>query len=174
MTPRPPTPMSQMREQSLNTHIQSPPMSDIRNSSPRCSDHTSTQPTELPQCVSPANPTSPPRQPVFSPVTEHTPMSEMRENPVQESDTPEQPIKLPTPTSSPSPAAKSPRRSSRICAAPQRRGYDSSQGFGNLASPSAWIFEENGIVLSPTVFKTEASDPDTLTFSKLLWLILNM
>jgi hypothetical protein len=60
----------------------------------------------------------------------------------------------------------SPRRSTRIRAAPQRLGYDNTQGHGYFASPSAWIFEENGIVLSPTAFKAAASDPDTLSFDQ--------
>ena len=50
--------------------------------------------------------------------------------------------------------------------APVRLGYDGKQGHGYIAEPSAWIFEENGIVLSPTAFKATASDPDTLTFDQ--------
>ncbi|KAI2494789.1 hypothetical protein MHU86_19740 [Fragilaria crotonensis] len=69
------------------------------------------------------------------------------------------PIKSPPPPTSP-------RRSNRIRAAPQRLGYDNTQGHGYFASPSAWIFEENGIILSPTAFKAAASDPDTLSFDQ--------
>ncbi|KAI2505861.1 hypothetical protein MHU86_8557 [Fragilaria crotonensis] len=64
------------------------------------------------------------------------------------------------------PPPTSPRRSNRIRAAPQRLGYDNTQGHGYFASPSAWIFEENGIILSPTAFKAAASDPDTLSFDQ--------
>ncbi|KAI2509754.1 hypothetical protein MHU86_4607 [Fragilaria crotonensis] len=71
----------------------------------------------------------------------------------------EQPVKSPPPPTSP-------RRSNRIRAAPQRLGYDNTQGHGYFASPSAWIFEENGIILSPTAFKATASDPDTLSFDQ--------
>jgi hypothetical protein len=89
-------------------------------------------------------------------------MSETRENQVPDSDTPEQPTKLPSPPSPP----KSPRRSSHIRAAPQHLGYNCTQGYGYLASPNAWIFEENGIVFSPTAFKAAASEPDTLSFDQ--------
>jgi hypothetical protein len=60
----------------------------------------------------------------------------------------------------------SPCRFNRIRAAPQQLGYESTQGHGYLASPSAWISEENGIILSPTAFKAAASDPDTLSFDQ--------
>jgi hypothetical protein len=60
----------------------------------------------------------------------------------------------------------SPRRFNRIHAAPQRLGYDNTQGHGYFASPSAWIFEEHGIILSPTAFKAAASDPDTMSFDQ--------
>ncbi|KAI2508376.1 hypothetical protein MHU86_6050 [Fragilaria crotonensis] len=92
-------------------------------------------------------------------------MSETRESPVPDNafalDSPrdEQPVKSPPPPTSP-------RRSNRIRAAPQRLGYDNTQGHGYFASPSAWIFEENGIILSPTAFKAAASDPDTLSFDQ--------
>ncbi|KAI2500886.1 hypothetical protein MHU86_13606 [Fragilaria crotonensis] len=33
---------------------------------------------------------------------------------------------------------------------------------GYFASPSAWIFEQNGIIRSPPASKAAASDPDTL------------
>ncbi|KAI2492953.1 hypothetical protein MHU86_21592 [Fragilaria crotonensis] len=113
----------------------------------------------------PSYPISPVHQPIFSPVREQTPMSETRESPVPDNafalDSPrdEQPVKSPPPPTSP-------RRSNRIRAAPQRLGYDNTQGHGYFASPSAWIFEENGIILSPTAFKAAASDPDTLSFDQ--------
>jgi hypothetical protein len=84
-------------------------------------------------------------------------MSETRENPVPDNVPFERPAKLPS---------MSPRRSNHICAAPQCLGYNSTQGHGYFASPSAWIFEENGIILSPTAFKAAASDPDTLSFDQ--------
>ena len=86
-------------------------------------------------------------------------MSETREIPVPDNSF-EQRDKSPMPPTSP-------RRSNRICAAPQRLGYNkNTQGHGYLASPSAWIFEENGIILSPTAFKAAASDPDILSFDQ--------
>ena len=86
-------------------------------------------------------------------------MSETREIPVPDNSF-EQRDKSPMPPTSP-------RRSNRICAAPQRLGYNkNTQGHGYFASPSAWIFEENGIILSPTAFKAAASDPDTLSFDQ--------
>ena len=90
-------------------------------------------------------------------------MAEIRENPVP-INVPafEQPAKSPTPPASP-PPTMSPRRSNRIRAAPQHLGYDNTQGHGYFASPSARIFEENGIILSPTACKAAASDPDTLS-----------
>ena len=96
MTPSLPTPMSQTREQPFTTHLQSPPTSDIRNSSPRHSDHTRIQQTESPQRNSPATPTSPPCQPVFSPVQEHTLRFETRENQDPDSDTPERHLRHPS------------------------------------------------------------------------------
>ena len=101
------------------------------------------------------------RQPVSSPVREHTLRSKTREYQVPDSDTSEQPTKLP---STPHLPPKSPRHSSRIRALPQHLRYNSTQGYGYIPSPSAWIFEENGIVFSPTAFKAAASDPDTLSF----------
>ena len=47
-----------------------------------------------------------------------------------------------------------------------RLGYNSSQCHGYFASPNAWIFEENGIILSASAFKAAASDPDTLSFDQ--------
>jgi hypothetical protein len=86
-------------------------------------------------------------------------MSETRESPVPDN-TFEQPVNSPMPPTSPPPAT-SQRRSNRIRAAPQCLGCNNTQGHGYFASPSAWIFEENGIILSPT-----ASDPDTLSFDQ--------
>ena len=83
-------------------------------------------------------------------------MSETRETLVP-SNSFAQPAKSPTPPTSPPPPTL-PRRSSRIRAAPQRLGY--------FAALSAWIFEKNGIFLSPTAFKAAASDPDTLSFDQ--------
>lgn len=55
-----------------------------------------------------------------------------------------------------------------ICAsAPKHLGYNNTQSHEYLvASPSAWIFEEKGIILSPSGFKAAASDPDTLSFDQ--------
>ena len=154
MTPRPATPVSQTREHFQD--FQSPPKSDIRMPTPPQPIETA----ELPQVNAPATPASVPRQPLFSPVREQTPMSEMREQLSVAHRSPDPP-KAPTP-----PPMKSPRRSNRQRVAPQRLGYDNTQGHGYIASPSAWIFEENGIVLSPTIFKATATDPDTLTFDQ--------
>ena len=59
-----------------------------------------------------------------------------------------------------------PRQSNCIRTAPQCLGYNNTQGHGYFASPSAWIFEENGIILSPTAFKATTSDPDILSFDQ--------
>ena len=158
VTPRPPTPtMSQMREQPIDLRsLQSPPTPDIRNSSLQRRSYPSSQAKEEIQRKVPATPISPVHQPIFSPVKEQTPMSETRETLVP-SNLFAQPAKSPTPPTSPPPPT-SPRRSSRIRAAPQHLGY--------FAASSAWIFEENGIILSPTALKAAASDPDTLSFDQ--------
>jgi hypothetical protein len=52
------------------------------------------------------------------------------------------------------------------CSTATSWGYDSTQDHGYFASPSAWIFEEDGIILSQTAFKAAASDPDTLSFDQ--------
>ena len=98
VAPRPPTLMSQTREPPSGTHLQSPPTSDIRNSSLQRSAHTSVLQKESPQHNSSATPTSPPRQPVFPPLREHTPMSETRKNAVPDLYTTDLPTKLFTPT----------------------------------------------------------------------------
>jgi hypothetical protein len=85
-------------------------------------------------------------------------MSETREIPVPENSF-EQRARSPMPPTSP-------RQSNRICAAPQRLGYNNTKGHGYFASPIGWIFEENGIFLFPTAFKAAASDPDTLSFDQ--------
>ncbi len=92
-------------------------------------------------------------------------MSETRENPVPDNVPFDLPAKLPILPASPPPTT-SPRRSNLILAAPQHLRYDNTQGHGYFASPSAWIFEEDGIILSPTAFKAAASDPDTLSFDQ--------
>ena len=152
VTPRPSTPtMSRMREQPIDLRsLQSPPTPDIRNYTP------AHKLRERYKRRVPATPVSPVHQPIFSPIKEQTPMSETRETLVP-SNLFAQPAKSPTPPTSPPPPT-SPRRSSRIHAAPQCLGY--------FAAPSAWIFEENGIILSPTAFKAAASDPDTLSFDQ--------
>jgi hypothetical protein len=160
MTPKPPTPRSQTREQSSDNNLQSPPTPDIRSTSWQSPAHPSPQQEELQRNV-PTTPGSPLRQPTFSPVKDQHPMSQTRETPtlIEDPMPPGPTVKSPTPL-------KSPRRSNRIRAAPQRLGYDNTQGLGYLASPSVWIFEENGIILCPTAFKAAASDPDTLTFDQ--------
>jgi hypothetical protein len=158
LTPRPPTPMmSQTREMPIDHRsLQSPPTPDISNPSLQLRPHSSSQAKDGTPHKVPATPISPVHQPVFSPVREQPPMSETRENPVPDNSF-EQPATSPTPPMSPPPPT-SPRRSVRIRTAPQR--------LGSFASPSAWIFEENGIILSPTAFKAAASDPDTLSFDQ--------
>ena len=164
-TPRPPTPtMSQTREQAIEFRsLQSPPTPDIRNSPRERRSHSSSEAKEETPRKVPATPISPVHQPIFSPVMEQTPMSETRETPVPDNSVTG--AKSPMPPTSPPPPT-SPRRSNRIRAAPQRLGYNNTQGHGYFASPSAWIFEENGIILSPTAFKAAASDPDTLSFDQ--------
>jgi hypothetical protein len=159
LTLRPPTTMmSQTREMPIDYQsLQSPPTPDIRNSCLQRRPHSSSQAKEGTPRNVPATPIPPVHQQVFSPVWDkQPPMSETRENPVPDNSF-EQPATSPTPPMSPPPPT-SPRRSTRICTAPQRLGY--------FASPSAWIFEENGIILSPTAFKVAASDPDTLSFDQ--------
>ena len=156
--------MSQTREQPIDLRsLQSPPTPDIRNSPLQRRSHSSSEAKEQTPRKVPATPISPVHQPVFSPVMEQTPMSETRETPVPDNSVTG--AKSPMPPTSPPPPT-SPRRSNRIRAAPQRLGYDNTQGHGYFASPSAWIFEENGIILSPTAFKAAASDPDTLSFDQ--------
>ena len=48
----------------------------------------------------------------------------------------------------------------------KRLGYNNTQGHGYFAAPSAWVFEENGIILTLTLFKADASDLDTLSFDQ--------
>ena len=158
--------MSQTREMPIDHRsLQSPPTPDISNPSLQLRPHSSSQAKDGTPHKVPATPISPVHQPVFSPVREQPPMSETRENPVPDNSTFAQQAKLPTPTSSPQ-LPLSPRQSNRICAAPQQLGYDNTQGHGYFASPSAWIFEENSIILSPTTFKAATSDPDTLSFDQ--------
>jgi hypothetical protein len=160
MTPRPATPMSQTRETFQDEPtLQSPPKPDIRTPSPPQA--TEEPSAKMPQSKTPAAPYSVPRQPLFSPPPdrEQPPMSETREQlPQVSAELPKIPL--------PPPPYKSPRRSNRQKSAPQRFGYDNTQGHGYVASPSAWIFEENGIVLSPTAFKAAPTDPDTLSFDQ--------
>ena len=160
MTPRPATPMSQTRERTQDIiDLQSPPKADIRT--PNTPQPIEEPAAMMPQIKTPAAPFSAPRQPLFSPPAPRvqTPMSETREQlPPVLTELPKIPI--------PPPPYKSPRRSNRQKVAPQRFGYDNTQGHGYVASPSAWIFEENGIVLSPTAFKAAPTDPDTLTFDQ--------
>jgi hypothetical protein len=167
ITPRPPFPtMSQTREKPDDHQpLQFPPMPDIRNSSLQLRSPFSLQAKEETPCNVPASLISPFHQPVFSPVREQTPMSETRENPVPDKVPFDQPAASPILSASPL-LTMPPRRSNRIRAAPQRLRYDNTQGYGYFASPSAWIFEENGIILSPTAFKAPASDPDTLSFDQ--------
>ena len=50
--------------------------------------------------------------------------------------------------------------------APARLGYDGREPYGYHAASFAWIFEENGLSITPTAFKASASDPDTLSFKQ--------
>jgi hypothetical protein len=93
-------------------------------------------------------------------------MSETRKTPVPDNLFVQQAMSPMPPTLPPPPT--SPRQSNRICTAPQHLGYNNTQGHGYFASPSAWIFEENGIIFSPTSFKAAASDPDTLSFDQVM------
>ncbi len=153
ITPRPPTPtMSQTREQPVDLQPRmSPPTLDIRNSSLQRHSLFSLHAKEQTPCKVPATQISPFHQSVFSSVREQTPMSETRENPVPDNVPFDHPAKWPILPASP-PPTMSPRRFNRIHTAPQRLGYDNTQGHGYYASPSAWIFEEHGIILSPTAF----------------------
>ena len=158
--------MSQTREQPIDLQsLQSPPLPDIRNSTVQRRSHSSPQAKEETPRKVPATPISPLHQPVFSPVREQTPMSEAGENTVPDDPTSDLRAKFPTPPTLP-PPTMTPRRSNHIRAAPQQLGYDNTQGHGYLASPCAWIFEENGIILIPTAFKAAASEPDTLSFDQ--------
>ncbi|KAI2511912.1 hypothetical protein MHU86_2428 [Fragilaria crotonensis] len=166
LTPRPPTPMMSQTRSSLSILGLSSLLQRQTSELHLCNAVTlqlTSQGSDATQ--GPSYPDLPVHQPIFSPVREQTPMSETRESPVPDNafalDSPrdEQPVKSPPPPTSP-------RRSNRIRAAPQRLGYDNTQGHGYFASPSAWIFEENGIILSPTAFKAAASDPDTLSFDQ--------
>ena len=182
MTPRPATPILQTRETTPSDYHrpQSPPTQEatgtpspqqkpIEQSEARM---PSAQPpsermpsartphARTPQIRTPTAPLSVPRQPMFSPPARvQTPMSETREQrpPVH--------AKLPKIPVSP-PPYKSPRRSNRQKVAPSRFGYDNSQSHGYIASPSAWFFDEDGIVLTPTALKAALADPDTLSFDQ--------
>ena len=58
------------------------------------------------------------------------------------------------------------RRSTRQRNAPSRLGFESDQGRGYIAEPSAWIFAENGLLPPPNTYKAAISDPDTLTYDQ--------
>ena len=169
-TPRPPTPTSQTREPTLQeeTILNSPPTEEVRNPV-----HA---PAESPAPTVPVSPQSPPRQPVFSPVREQTPIFETRERLQVSSPVPPTPkANLPSPAPVPAPVPappQPPRRSGRQRAAPARLGYDGREPYGYHAAPFAWepfacIFEENSVLsITPTAFKASASDPDTLSFEQ--------
>ena len=159
MTPRPATPMSQTRETfPSESFIQSPPKTDIRSPNPQ-----PIQPAEQPPSKTPAAPFSVPRQPLFSPKqSQPSPVSETREQlPVAH----QEPAELPNvPTSPPPP--KSPRRSNRQRAVPQRFGYDNSQPYGYSYAPCDWDFGQTDIDFHPTAFTAATTDPDTLSFDQ--------
>ena len=146
---RPPTPTSQTREPTFQEEaaLNSPPTEEVRN--PVDPPVGSQAPTV------PVSPQSPPKQPVFSPVREQTPIFVTRERLQVSSPAP------PTPKASPAPAHAPPqpprRRSGRQRVAPTRHGYDGREPYRYHAAPFTWIFEENGLFITPTAFKASAS-----------------
>ena len=80
---------------------------------------------------------------------------------------PTPPASVPSPVPVNRPSLVSPiRRSTRQRNAPSRLGFESDQGRGYIAEPSAWIFAENGLLPPPYAYKAAISDPDTLTYDQ--------